>query len=870
MTQSLTDLTGFDGTIHATFSRSHVEVRWTDRREMTFAAFAALLREPPVGQKTGSCYTPAIFTGSARRMDQAEQIDMAVLDSDCGHTREEIEAALQRQGWSGVIHSTFNHLNDQTAIAAAPVEKWLADHPGRTVAEYLTEKKGYLPRVVAGAEIVNEVRDGSARNLIVRHQPCPKYRVILPLEAPWRAGDYPSQQAANARWRERVGALAHALGLHHDQSCVDTSRLFYLPRKSTAEAVFEFSALSGQPCPIFALADAVAPPDGLFSPSAPAPRQPPVLQTVTPAHKVATSPDGEVVDLTVWAAQLASRFQVVDMLKARLPGIFSARRSGVKHHIICPNSASHITGGEEGTGTYCVNAEDVPQSGLTSITSGFVIHCMHSGCSGHDRLDHLGALIESGKITVDDLANEDFLLPLPPVDISGIMNKRARVRADVPASSGRTSNIAPALYAALPGVMRDMHDYIVATAVKAQPALALASVLTFFGAAIGRKAELDSMGVRANIYALAVAHSGAGKERLLSAPKKVALHAGLYNLIGVEEVASDTGIINAVIAQPNQVMLLDEVSFLFGSTNNKHAGVHIVNVTSTLLKLYSSSGTRFKGKSYADVEKIKSVDQPCVSVLGCSTPAGLFSALSSKDVHNGLLSRFVLFDAGDHDPLGSTPERRDPPQAVIDWLRAWESRPLNQNPMERIDGELVIRPLMIPMTDEAVAISRDFEVEMHAKKIEARERGTDALYVRARENALKFALVAACSQPAIYDADGKPVIDETALVVTGETMRWACELSRVTITAMETGARDEIVDTQFQQRVREVRNAIRKAGPKGLTMRELAKDVVGRLPQREMQDVLQNLTSSETIFSVAIKTPGRPRMALVHRDYAET
>ena len=870
MAESLNDFAGFKGTIHATFSRSHVEVRWTDRREMTFAAFAEMLREPPVGQKTGSCYTPATFSGAARRMDQAEQIDMAVLDSDCGHTLQEIEAALRKAGWAAVVHSTYNHLNDQTAIAAAPAEKWLAEHPGQSVSEYLTEKKGYLPRVVVGAEIVNEVRDGSARNLIVRHQPCHKYRVIMPLEQPWRAGDFPSQQAANARWRERVGALAHALSLHHDQSCVDTSRLFYLPRKSTVEAVFEFAALPGQPCQIFALADAVAPPEGLFTAPPSSPRQQPVLQTVTAAHKLAASPDGEMVDLTVWAAQFASRFQIVDLLKARRPGNFTTRRSGVKHHIICPNSGDHITTGEDVGGTYCVNAGDIPQSGLTSIT-GFVVHCMHAGCAGHDRLDHMKALIESGKIEVDDLSNEDFLLPLPAVDLSGLLQKHARPRASVATQDGaRPSNIPAALYSSLPGVMREMHDYIVATAVKPQPALALASVLTMFGAAIGRKAELAGMRVRANIYALAVAHSGAGKERLLSAPKEVAQQAAMYKIIGVEEVASDSGIINAVIQQPNQVMLLDEVSFLFGATNNKQAGVHIVNVTSTLLKLYSSSRTRFKGKSYADLKMVQSVDQPCVSFLGCATPAGLFSALSSKDVSNGLLSRCVLFDAGDHDPLGRVPENRDAPAGVIDWIRAWDGRPLNTNPMERIDGELVIRPIMVPMTDEATSIAEEFEREMHGKKIEARDRGTDSLYVRARENALKFALVAACSVPAIHNADSKPVIDETALVVNGETMRWACELSRVTITAMETGAREEIVDTQFQQRVREIRNVIRKARETGLTMRELSRTGVGKMPQRDLQDVLHTLTSAETVFSVTTRSTGRPRSAFIHKDFVES
>jgi hypothetical protein len=411
-----------------------------------------------------------------------------------------------------------------------------------------------------------------------------------------------------------------------------------------------------------------------------------------------------------------------------------------------------------------------------------------------------------------------------------------------------------------------------ATAVKPQPALALGSLLAFFGAAIGRKAELAGVKVRANIYALGVAHSGAGKERLLSSVKDTASAAGLYDrLIGIEEVASDAGIVNAIIKQPNQVMLLDEISYLIGATHNTRAGLHIVNVTSTLLKLYSSSRTRFKGKSYADTDKIQSVDQPCVSIFGCSTPAGLFSALSSKDVSNGLLSRFVLFDAGSNDPIGTEPADIPPPKIVIDWLRAWDERPENENPIEMVGMQPVIRPLQVIMTEEAKNISQAFEVEMHSKKIIAREGGTDALYVRARENALKFALVAACSFPPI-DVEGVPTIDQTRLIVTADIMRWACELSRVTITAMEKGAREEMADSQFQQKMVALRRDIEKAGAKGLTQYELRKLPSGKMPDRELREVMQALCDSGDVtytqdVNKGKTRGGRPRAAFIHKSF---
>ena len=92
----------------------------------------------------------------------------------------------------------------------------------------------------------------------------------------------------------------------------------------------------------------------------------------TGGHKTATTKDGEVIDLTVWAAKYARRFQLVAALRKRTPDIFTSRVKGVKHDIRCPNSEWHGTPGDGGT--FAVNASDLPQAGLSRITSGFVIH----------------------------------------------------------------------------------------------------------------------------------------------------------------------------------------------------------------------------------------------------------------------------------------------------------------------------------------------------------------------------------------------------------------------------------------------------------------------------------------------------------------
>lgn len=863
-----------DQGVTITLGTGRFHQHWIDRNNFHWRELTELFLDCTVGPKDGPCYTPAIFSGTNRRKDQAVRIDLAVLDSDTGQTLEDIEAAVLARGWRAIIHSTHSHLTDRTLIAARLYDEWLQATPGGTVEQFMLAKKGYLPAVLEGAEIVDEVQDGAARYYAVRHQPCPKFRVLLPLAEPWRADVYQGQDMANAAWKERIGALAHALGLHHDQSCVDTSRLFYLPRVREEGAEFLFRVLDGDLCGLWTLPDApqAGVPSSLFN--APAgsngPSWPRAISADT-SHKIGTDQQGECIDLTSWIRRNGTRFEVVKALRARCPEVLGDRKSGVKWHLECPNVDRHVTDQTTRTGTFAVNASDMPRAGLPSITSGFTIQCSHGGCASLDRLDHIAALLRRGCLSVSDLTDPKFLLAdIPQLDASALLPLKEQDAA-VLALHNEEGNIPSSLCANLPGVMGLMHNFVVATSPKPQPALALGAVLAFMGAALGRRVQLGTYRVRPNIYVVSIAHSGAGKDRQLSAMKQLAHAAGLLEkLIGVEEVASDAGIITSVFQQPNQVMLLDEISFLISSTKNARSGPHIQNVISVLLKLYSSSSGTYKSKSYADSDKVRIIDQPCVSLYGNSTPRGLFAALSSDDISSGLLSRMVLFNAGDHDPIGRAPGSMQPPQEVIDWLQAWDAVNPVQDPLHMVGGRLLVEPRAVPITAEAVEIIEAFEKEMHALKLKARRRGMDALYVRAGENAMKFALIRGCA--AVVDVGEKGAsVNWSALSVDADTMRWGCELSRCTIREMDRKAQEEIADNAFQVHIKQLRELIRNGGRKGVTLSEMRRTPAGRLPEKILEDVLRTLTESHDVFFIAKiqQGRGRPRDAYVHRKFVD-
>lgn len=230
-------------TFTLTHATSHTATQWDDQRTYNFPELADLLSKPVVGPKVGPCYTPATFRVPQRKLDHAERIDVAVLDSDCGHNLDEITSAIKRLDCPAIIHSTHSHLKCKTQIARSPYEKWVKDNLEKTVEHYLLERGGYLPRVLEDAHFIDEPKAATGNNLLVEHKPCPKYRIVIPLSRPWRASDFTSQSNANAHWAKCIGNLADALNVRHDKSCEDTSRLFYLPRIAIAGSAFEYAVL---------------------------------------------------------------------------------------------------------------------------------------------------------------------------------------------------------------------------------------------------------------------------------------------------------------------------------------------------------------------------------------------------------------------------------------------------------------------------------------------------------------------------------------------------------------------------------------------------------------------------------------------------
>jgi P4 family phage/plasmid primase-like protien len=373
---------------------------WTDRRALTWPELVAILTQHQDGPKEGTCFVPATFTGKHRHKNDAARIDIAVLDSDAGHTLVEIKTALAEQGWAAVIASTHSHQTTRTKAKRGNWDKFLltAADQRRAPADFLLSK-AYLRHVAEGATVVETTDEF----VVFEHRPCPKFRIVIPLLRSWRAASYDDQRAANAAWMERIGALAAALRLCHDQACTDTSRLFYLPRRPADGPAAETAVLEGKLCDLFGL----PPAEGKQQPSS---RQRRGAVNASRSGPKKTKPEftdpetGEVVDLKSWARRYAARFELATALQARQPEVFVPRQDeGAKRHIRCINEGEHTQAGADAA-TFVMNASQ-------SDHGSFVYHCRHAHCDGRDRLRHLRQMLEQKWLLPADLTNPAFLSP---------------------------------------------------------------------------------------------------------------------------------------------------------------------------------------------------------------------------------------------------------------------------------------------------------------------------------------------------------------------------------------------------------------------------------------------------------------------------
>lgn len=398
------------------------------------------------------------------------------------------------------------------------------------------------------------------------------------------------------------------------------------------------------------------------------------------------------------------------------------------------------------------------------------------------------------------------------------------------------------------GLLGEVVEWFSRTASTPVPQHNLGAAIALLGTCMGRRWESPTR-ARTNFYIMALARSGFGKDHPMDAARALMIGCGLDKLIAAEETKSDSAIRKVLERYPVAVMYMDEFGGWMRKILDRRAAAHDKRMRDLLLTFFSRANGDYMGAEGAS-ERAVAIRNPHLCVYGASTPSDMWKAFDSASGEDGLLARFLIFEAPEKPPAW-----RDPPADVTEMPLALRQRiqaMMNVRPAGNLNGvgNGAVKPIRAAWGEGAADWWRAYRTDNTTLAEDPGPRST--VYSRAAEHVLKLALVLSVGcDPA------QPVIAVSAL-------EWAKAVVECSMAAMFRAIEDRVADGDKQAEYLWVKRMIRSHGVIGIPMQEMKKSVNGRFDRRRFDDIIGQLTDSGEIETFVGSGPrgGRPAMRL--------
>jgi len=322
----------------------------------------------------------------------------------------------------------------------------------------------------------------------------------------------------------------------------------------------------------------------------------------------------------------------------------------------------------------------------------------------------------------------------------------------------------------IPGLVAQVMDFTLAHAPYPNVGLAFCGAIALQSYLCGRKVQ-TSTDLRPNIYLLALASSGTGKDFPRKVNSRVLFEIGHIAAMG-DKFASGQGIQDALLRSNAMLFQNDEMDGVLRQINfdreNKHE-----SIPNILLTLYTSANDVYPIRVKAGQKEAAHIDQPHLTLFGTATPQYFYEALSHRMLTNGLFARMIIVDIG-HRGRGQLPgSARDLPEDILQTARWWAEfspgRPMAGN-LYNVHPE----PRVVPFTSEAEQalekLQRMGEAEWDKAHGVGDEPGKTA-WSRTCENATRLALLYACSENHDNPIIGLPTVEWATAFAMHQTRR---------------------------------------------------------------------------------------------------
>jgi len=390
------------------------------------------------------------------------------------------------------------------------------------------------------------------------------------------------------------------------------------------------------------------------------------------------------------------------------------------------------------------------------------------------------------------------------------------------------------------GVLQDLIDWIVSSSDRPSRVLALAAALPFIGALMGKRYSTGNRDTRPNLYTVALAPSGFGKDhargqikRLQEADERIGAFSGPARLM------SASALRNVIDRDQSVFCQIDEFGAFIKEITDRRASEHKRNISADLREYYSASSTVFEGAEYSK-EKAKKISNPMLCISGTSTPAQFWDALNSSSSEDGLLARFILFNVE-----GKKPRKAEPKGDVRDLDHSLLGALVKLSMPASMRDTSKVTPKVVPWSDDAKSILADV-MEAIEEKEERVEEASKPFLNRIVENGIKLALIVAVSK------------NHSNPEITAEDADWAFTVAWTCASSMIKEVDARVADNVREATVKRVLDLIRKAGTKGITSGLLVNKLAS-VDSRMREDVLTDLMEGDRIrYEKTRGAPGRP------------
>lgn len=405
----------------------------------------------------------------------------------------------------------------------------------------------------------------------------------------------------------------------------------------------------------------------------------------------------------------------------------------------------------------------------------------------------------------------------------------------------------------IPGFVSEVMDLTLATAPYPNEKLAFAGALALQAYLAHRKVR-DRSDIRPNLYLLALARSGSGKEHPRKVNKLITDAAGVFGGV-VDNVSSAQGLEDALEACNSMLFMLDEADALVramaGSKDQRALELH-----RALLTLYSASSSPYRMRARAG-DPPKTIKSPHLTLLGTAIPKHFFEALTERMLTNGLVGRMLVIDStaprvGQEGRIVEVPERI---LEAAKWWGAFHAPSNNMGAVVSGDPAVKVVPVEVPSSHEAEEIYRAFRAEADgtyaATEGDEEAEGGRTVQARAYQTARKLGLLYAVSE-----SRERPRIGTEAAL-------WATGFARQQADRLLDLVEHHGVANPYEAELQRILRLLWRAPGSKLQRSKLLKKL--KAPAKLMDDWISTLKQRGDVVVSTVKTGKRGRPATFYR-----